>query len=43
MEALAPKIGFGFWEKYDGERTVVRFAVSWATTDEMLRCAEALL
>ncbi len=43
VKALAPEIGFGFWEKPDEDRTVVRLAVSWATDDEMLRNAEALL
>ena len=25
-----------FWEKYDEEHTVVRFATSWSTTEEDL-------
>ncbi len=29
---LKQKVGFAFWEKYDDNNTVVRFASSWATT-----------
>lgn len=31
MEELKKKVTFGFWEKYDENHTVVRFATSWAT------------
>lgn len=31
MEELKQKVVFGFWEKYDENHTVVRFATSWAT------------
>ena len=34
MERLRKEVAFSFWEKLDEERTVVRFATSWATTDE---------
>ncbi len=34
MEELKKSIGFGFWETYDDTHTVVRFATSWATTQE---------
>lgn len=34
MEELAKYVGFGMWEKYDDDHTVVRFASSWATTEE---------
>jgi len=34
MERLKSKVAFGFWEKYDENRTVVRFATSWATKKE---------
>ena len=34
MKELAEKVTFGFWEKYDDNHTVVRFATSWATTKE---------
>lgn len=33
MARLALLVEFGFWEKYDEEHTVIRFATSWATTD----------
>ena len=31
MAALADRVKFCFWEKYDDDHTVVRFATSWAT------------
>lgn len=31
MAALAEKVEFGFWEKFDDAHTVVRIATSWAT------------
>lgn len=34
MQELKKYVSFGFWEKYDENHTVVRFASSWATTDE---------
>lgn len=34
MEELQKKVAFSFWEKYDEDHTVVRFATSWATTKE---------
>lgn len=34
MDKLKEKVKFSFWEKYDDTHTVVRFATSWATTDE---------
>ncbi|MGN1098456.1 MAG: threonine aldolase family protein [Clostridia bacterium] len=34
MEKLKEKVRFGFWEKADENHTVVRFATSWATSDE---------
>lgn len=36
MNKLSENIGFGIWEKKDNDHTVVRFATSWATTDEQL-------
>lgn len=32
-----------YWEKYDKDRTVVRFAVSWATTPEDIEALDAIL
>ncbi|HMM05627.1 MAG TPA: beta-eliminating lyase-related protein [Clostridiales bacterium] len=37
MAALAEKVGFGFWEKYDENHTVIRFATSWATKEEDIK------
>ncbi len=34
MEKLKESVAFSFWEKYDEQHTVVRFATSWATTSE---------
>lgn len=34
MEELKKSVSFSFWEKYDAQHTVVRFATSWATTPE---------
>lgn len=34
MERLKEKVAFSFWEKLDENHTVVRFATSWATTEE---------
>ena len=33
-DRLSPQVSFGFWEQLDGEHTAVRFATSWATTQE---------
>ncbi len=34
VEALRKHVAFSVWEKPDDEHTVVRFATSWATTEE---------
>ena len=34
IEKLRENVGFSFWEKYDDNHTVVRFATSWSTTKE---------
>lgn len=34
MQKLQQDVAFSFWEKYDESHTVVRFATSWATTEE---------
>ena len=36
MDKLKEYVKFGFWEKYDKDHTVVRFATSWSTTKEDL-------
>lgn len=43
MERLGRSVKFGFWEKYDEAHTVVRFATSWATTEEEMRQLMELL
>lgn len=34
LKELEHNIAFSFWEKYDANHTVVRFATSWATKEE---------
>ena len=36
MQKLQKSVKFSFWEKYDENHTVVRFATSWATTSEKI-------
>ena len=43
MEEMKQSVRFGFWEKYDDNHTVVRFATSWATTEEAIDTLIALL
>lgn len=37
LQELEKKVRFSFWEKYDDNHTVVRFATAWSTTDENLK------
>lgn len=43
LEMLEKKVGVGFWEKVDETHSVIRFATSWATTDEDLDELEKIL
>lgn len=43
MEELSKKVVFSFWEPYDENSTVVRFATSWSTSDEELKYLESIL
>lgn len=43
MASLKEKVGFEFWEKYDENHTVVRFASSWSTTEDDLKYLESLI
>lgn len=43
MEKLSRSVIFGFWEKYDDDHTVVRFATSWATKPEDIDALERIL
>jgi len=42
-DKLSESVRVGFWEKYDDNHTVVRFATSWATTDEDVDALEKVL
>lgn len=43
MTELEKEVKFSFWEKYDEEHTVVRFATSWATTKEDIEQLKRIL
>ena len=43
MERLQEEVAFSFWEKYDEDHTVVRFATSWSTTKEEIEQLRELL
>ena len=43
LEELEKHVRYGFWEKYDDTHTVVRFATSWATTEESIEKLKELL
>lgn len=40
---LSSQVGFDFWEKYDEQHTIVRFATSWATPPENLQQLREIL
>ena len=41
LSELSDHVGYGFWEKYDDDHTVIRLATDWATTkddiDELIK------
>ena len=43
LKEFQKKVKFSFWEKYDENHTVVRFATSWATTKEKISELASLL
>lgn len=43
MEELRKSVAFSFWEKYDDNHTVVRFATSWSTTQEDIEFLKEIL
>ena len=43
MEKLKEKVAFSFWEKYDDNHSVVRFATSWATTENEITSLSKIL
>jgi len=42
-QRLSEQVRMGFWEKYDDAHTVVRFATSWATTEDSICRLEKIL
>ncbi len=42
-EKLEKQVTFSFWEAYGQNRSVVRFAASWSTTEDDLRVLKAAL
>ena len=43
MEELSKQVRFSFWQRYDENHTVIRFATSWATREEDVDALIALL
>ena len=43
IEKLKKEVTFSFWEKYDENHSVVRFATSWATTEEDINSLSKIL
>lgn len=43
VEELKQQVGFSFWERYDGGRTVIRLCTSWSTTREDLELLRSIL
>jgi threonine aldolase len=43
MERLAGEVAFDVWEKRDDNRSVIRLATSWSTTEEDLRALDEIL
>ena len=43
MERLKQEVSFSYWEKYDEDRTIVRFATSWSTIREDLERLREIL
>ena len=43
IEKLKKRVAFSLWEKYDDCNTVVRFATSWATTEEDINTLDDIL
>ena len=37
LKKLEEKVEYSFWEKYDDDHTVIRFATDWGTTEEETR------
>ncbi|MDO4301105.1 MAG: aminotransferase class V-fold PLP-dependent enzyme [Clostridia bacterium] len=43
IKELSSKVSFGFWERYDESSAVVRFAVSWAASEDYIKKLSELL
>lgn len=43
IEKLKNEVKFSFWEKYDKDRTVVRLATSWSTSENDLKILNGIL
>lgn len=43
MERLKKQVRFSFWEKFDVNHTIVRFATSWSTTKEEIEQLKEIL
>ena len=43
MERLKKQVRFSFWEKFDANHTIVRFATSWSTTKEEIEQLKEIL
>ena len=43
MESLSKQVRFSFWQRFDANHTVIRFATSWATREEDVDALIALL
>ncbi len=43
IERLKKEVSFSYWEPLDNHRSVVRFATSWATSEEQLKALEQLI
>ncbi|MCR4902789.1 MAG: aminotransferase class I/II-fold pyridoxal phosphate-dependent enzyme [Butyrivibrio sp.] len=43
LKKLQESVSVGFWEKYDDNNTVIRFATSWATTKEQIETVKGII
>lgn len=43
LASIRGRVGFSFWQRYDASHSVVRFATSWATTDDKLAALAELI
>ena len=43
LKKLEEEVAYGFWEKYDDNHTVIRFATDWGTTEEETAALIAVL